>query len=131
MDHSFHKSITQHNCIQFIIRNVSWAPNQHVKMISEGLLYMTMKTGVMAALPSQEKLHKINQNRKHLHSNHFLQYYFFHYCILDEILKTYNYTYTMEDMQCNVCPLILTVEEADVCHAFSFSRSLISLTRRN
>ncbi len=41
----FHKNNKQHNCFQqwFIIRNVSWAANQHMRMISEG----SCDTGVM------------------------------------------------------------------------------------
>ncbi len=33
----FHKNVKQHNCSTLtIIRNVSCAPNQHIRMISEG-----------------------------------------------------------------------------------------------
>ncbi len=31
----FYKNIKQHKCFQLIIRNVSWAANQHIRMISE------------------------------------------------------------------------------------------------
>ncbi len=35
-DQDFHKNIKQHKCFQLIlIRKVSWAPNHHIKMISD------------------------------------------------------------------------------------------------
>ncbi len=39
MYHGFHKYFKQHNCYQhwyIIIRDVSWAENQLIRMISEG-----------------------------------------------------------------------------------------------
>lgn len=50
MYHSFHRN-TQ-TFLTLVIRNVSWGPNKHIKIISKGQL----KTEVMAAetLPTQE-----------------------------------------------------------------------------
>ncbi len=36
MYHGFHKNMQQHNGFQHSIKNVSWAANQHIRMISEG-----------------------------------------------------------------------------------------------
>ncbi len=34
--HSFHKILAAQQFLTLIIRNVSWAPNQHIQIISEG-----------------------------------------------------------------------------------------------
>jgi len=55
--HGFHKNFKQHNCFQhWLIRNVSWAENQHVRMISEGSCDTEdwSDDAENSALPSQE-----------------------------------------------------------------------------
>ncbi len=89
---SIDQSIKQHNFLILIrtlilIRNVIWAPNQHIRMfLLEGSRDMLLKTWIMVAenqlCHQNNKLHfKIYSNRKYLILNLIIVLYFLFYNI--------------------------------------------------